>query len=80
MSTIIALLWTAVMFDGVQSGEEWDMLPPAGPSKWDRFCSRHPFIDRVWPWVFAVLLWGGLFGIAAAGYPLFELVMGWVGK
>lgn len=25
-------------------------------TRWDRFCKRHPVIDRVWPDVFGILL------------------------
>lgn len=25
-------------------------------TRWDRFCKRHPVIDRVWPDVFRILL------------------------
>lgn len=25
-------------------------------TRWDRFCKRHPVIDRIWPYAFGILL------------------------
>lgn len=84
MNAMITLLWAAITISAAHDREEDEgpglSFMPVEPTKWERFCSRHPFVDKIWPYVFSIALWGTVFGLAAMGYPLFEYVMGWMGK
>lgn len=60
------LWWVCLLMEMEEEDEEEDednsfstgfTLPVCHKeTRWDRFCKRHPVIDRVWPDVFGILL------------------------
>lgn len=53
-------IWWLWLMEEVRKEEDddgsWGFFISTDETRWDRFCKKHPVIDRIWPYVFGLVL------------------------